>query len=52
MEIEMLEATTASDTTDHMLLDIEMPDISGMELAEQIFSSHINTNIIFVTNRR
>jgi two-component system, LytTR family, response regulator LytT len=34
-----------------IFLDIEMPDISGMELAEQIFSSHINTNIIFVTNR-
>ena len=35
-----------------IFLDIEMPDISGMELAEQIFSSHINTNIIFVTNSR
>ncbi len=34
-----------------LLLDIDMPEISGMELAEQIFSSNINTNVIFVTNR-
>ena len=34
-----------------LLLDIDMPEISGMELAEQIFSSNMNTNVIFVTNR-
>lgn len=34
-----------------IFLDIDMKEISGMELAEQIVDSHINTNIIFVTNR-
>lgn len=34
-----------------IFLDIDMPEISGMDLADQIFQSDINTNVIFVTNR-
>lgn len=47
---ELLEALKER-TTEILFLDIDMPMISGMELAEQIFNSSIDTNIIFVTNR-
>lgn len=48
--IEMFQAMQKK-APEILLLDIDMPEISGMELAEQIFSSNINTNVIFVTNR-
>lgn len=48
--IEMFQAMQEK-APEILLLDIDMPEISGMELAEQIFSSNINTNVIFVTNR-
>lgn len=38
-------------TPEAIFLDIDMPAISGMEMAEQIFKNCINTNVIFVTNR-
>mgnify|MGYP000044137466 CR=1 FL=1 len=48
--IEMFQAMQKK-APEILLLDIDMPEISGMELAEQIFSSNMNTNVIFVTNR-
>lgn len=36
---------------DMLFLDIDMPEITGIELADVIQQSHVNTNIIFVTNR-
>lgn len=41
--IEMFQAMQEK-APEILLLDIDMPEISGMELAEQIFSSNINTN--------
>lgn len=34
-----------------IFLDIDMPGMSGMEVADWIFNNHIHTNVIFVTNR-
>ena len=48
--IEMFQAMQKK-APEILLLDIDMPEISGMKLAEQIFSSNMNTNVIFVTNR-
>lgn len=48
--VELLE-TLKERTPEMIFLDIDMPEISGMDLADQIFQSYINTNVIFVTNR-
>lgn len=45
--IEMFQAMQKK-APEILLLDIDMPEISGMKLAEQIFSSNMNTNVIFV----
>ena len=36
--------------TDVLFLDIDMPDISGMEIAKQMLNEDLNTLLIFVTN--
>lgn len=48
--MELLE-DLEEDTPEMIFLDIDMPEISGMDLADRIFQSAINTNVIFVTNR-
>lgn len=47
---ELLEALRHQ-VPEVIFLDIDMPGMSGMEVADWIFNNHINTNVIFVTNR-
>jgi len=35
--------------TDCMVVDIQMPEMSGLELQETLFHSHIHTPIIFIS---
>lgn len=37
---------------DLLILDIEMPELDGLELKRQITSIYMNTNILFLTNHR
>lgn len=37
---------------DLLILDIEMPELDGLELKRQIASIYMNTNILFLTNHR
>lgn len=46
-----LLAKLEEQTPQMVFLDIDMPEISGMDLADRIFRSGIPTNMIFVTNR-
>lgn len=41
----------AEQTPGMIFLDIDMPEISGMDLADRIYQSCVQTNVIFVTNR-
>lgn len=45
--LEVLEERTP----EIVFLDIDMPKISGMDMADHIFKRNIHTNVIFVTNR-
>lgn len=46
---EALEAVKKEEVIDAVFLDIEMPELSGIELAEEIKSLNRNTEIVFVT---